>query len=89
MNSSKREWPDAPSFEELECLILWPKGTIGYNNELLAIKTLHNLCKAQGFGRIPQLANCIEEIWRDPNKVEEYKKLKEEHFKLMGYGNKN
>jgi hypothetical protein len=56
--------------ENVECLIRWPKGSQGWYAEYSILKTLLAMCESQGYGRIPQLAKQIEEIWRDPKKVE-------------------
>ena len=54
----------------------WSDGTVGNDNERQAIQTLNELCKKHGYGRIPQLAKEIENIWRDPSRVEEYRKAR-------------
>ena len=72
-----------PTLNDLECLILWPKGSRGYDVEREMIADLLALCKDHGFGRVPQVAAAIEEIWRDPGMVEKYKRLKIGHEKMM------
>ena len=80
-----RKWPDIPSLEDLECIISWPKGTAGYQNELEALGDLLRLCTMHGFGRLPQMANQIEDIWRNPEKVAEIKKERSQRFKAIGW----
>ena len=69
--------------KELECLIRWPAGSPGEASERYVLHLLLDLCRKQGFGRIPQLVKQIQEIWRDPEKVKEFQKEKEEHLAFM------
>lgn len=57
-----REWPDRPTLEELDEICRVPGGAA----ERSALEELLRLCNAHGFGRIPQMANAIEYIWRNP-----------------------
>lgn len=76
-----------PTIEDLECLIMWPKGTAGYWEERANIQELLKLCEDHGFGRIPQMAQQIEEIWRGEEKaIKKMKKMKKEHFDSMRHG---
>ena len=68
---------------ELDCLIMWPEGTVGFQGEQQVVRLLNLLCKEHGYGRIPQLAAQIEALWRDPAKVEDFKKARQAHFDLM------
>ena len=72
-----------PEMEELECLIMWPDGTVGYHDERAAIRKYLSLCKQIGFGRMAQLAESVEDIWRNPEAVSRYQEMKDEHFKMM------
>lgn len=74
---------ETPSIEELKCLIQWPEGTVGYAEEMSLISNLLRLCDQYGYGRVPQLAAQIEDIWRNPDKVAEYQALKEREAKWM------
>ncbi len=74
---------ETPSIEELKCLIQWPEGTVGYQEELAIVNRLLSMCEQFGFGRVPQLAAQIEDIWRNPDKVAEYQALKEREAKWM------
>jgi len=76
---------DRPTEEELQCLVDWPEGTTGNQDEKSMLKCLIALCDSQGFGRVHQMMNAIEEIWRDPKKVEKWKKLKTERFASLGW----
>jgi hypothetical protein len=72
-----------PSSEDLECLNLWPVGSSGYEIEKLTIQTIAALCEISGFGRVPQIAASIEEIWRRPESIEKFKKEQEERFEML------
>jgi hypothetical protein len=72
-----------PKNEDLECLNLWPVGSIGYDTEKIIIETISALCQIGGFGRVPQIAASIEEIWRRPESIEKFKKEQEERFEMM------
>ena len=72
-----------PTLEDLHALVRWPYSTIGEQNEIEVIKTLLSLCRKFGFGRVPQLAKQIEDIWRNPEKLKSYEKEKEEHLAWM------
>jgi hypothetical protein len=69
--------------EQVECLILWPEGTKGYEWEKNALKTLIDLCSDHGYGRVPQLAKSIKEIWSDNSKIEDFEVLRKEHLDLI------
>lgn len=79
-----RSITDGPTTDELECLVWWPAGSKGEKEESQLVATLVNLMKKHGFGAVPQLCKQIEDIWRNPEKVEHYQTLKEEHFKAIG-----
>lgn len=68
---------------KLEHLILWPPGTIGEVQERQLVIILNNLCKKHGYGRVPQLAQAIEDLWRNPERSDYYEVLKEDHLKFM------
>lgn len=36
-----------------------------------------------GYGRVIQIVQQIEDIWRNPEKAKEYKKTKEKHLKFL------
>ena len=80
-----RRIDEPPTMKELECLICWPKGTIGETKERQAIQKFLELCKDRGFGRMAQIAEQIDDIWRNPEKVIKYQKMKKKHFKLCGW----
>ena len=76
-----------PTIEDLECLIMWPKGTAGYWTERAVLNDLLRLCKEHGFGRVPQLAQQIEEIWRGGEEsIAKGKEVKRKHFAKMKEG---
>lgn len=69
--------------ETLDCLNGWPEGTRGHAQEQKVIAALNELCKAFGYGRIPQLAAQIEDVWRNPERVEAYRRCSEELAEQM------
>ena len=73
----------SPTLKELECLIRWPDLTVGAQEERTLVHQLLILCRKYGFGRIPQLASSIEQIWRDPEKIKEFQNQKEKHLQFM------
>lgn len=54
--------------EVLECLNSWPEGTEAHFSEQHLINTLNRMCQEHGYGRVPQIAAALEEIWRNPEK---------------------
>jgi hypothetical protein len=74
---------ETPTIEQLKSLIRWPEGTVGYQNELDMLIKMRALCEAHGYGRVPQIAAEIEDIWRNPENVEKYLKKQKEHNDLM------
>lgn len=81
-----RQTHDPLIIEDVECLISWPDNTVGYDNEKILLQILIKLCEEQGYGRVPQLANKIEEIWRDPSKQKEYEQERKEHLARLSKG---
>lgn len=71
-----------------ECLNGWPDGTVGHHNETELIKQLNDLCQKHGYGRISQLADEIEDIWRDSSKKDIYIKQRAARMKLISRDNK-
>lgn len=69
------------SNDALACLNSWPEGTVGYYNEVQLIALVNDLCKKHGYGRMAQLVQGIEEIWRNPE--EGGKKWQEFHDERM------
>ena len=70
--------------EDLECLIMWPKGSKGWQNDYQLLRVLNTLCHQRGYGAVPQMASWIEEIWRDPEKKEYFAQMREQHLKILG-----
>lgn len=66
---------DKPTIKNLECLIHWPEGTIGYRKEYQLLKKLLTMCEEHGFGRMAQLAQQTEDIWRNPERQQDYEKV--------------
>lgn len=72
-----------PTEKDLECLILWPDGTIGALKEKILLNCLLSMCKVFGFGRVPQLAKEIEDIWRNSENIELYEERRVAHLELL------
>ena len=71
------------NMDDVKCLIMHPENTEGYRAEAAAIWGILQLCDEHGYGRIPQLAKHIEEIWRDNIKVEKFKKQRGEYLEMV------
>ncbi len=71
------------SHKDLACLNGWPEGTKGFLEEEWVLETLNALCKSFGYGRVPQLAKHLEEIWRDPAAVARHEELRRRHLKML------
>jgi len=61
----------------------WPQGVIGFNNDVALITTLNQLCKQHGYGRVHQLMEAIEDLWRHPEKEPEYQAQRVERMELV------
>lgn len=69
---------ETPTLEDLKCLNIWPEGTVGYDGDKRLIETLYNLFQEFGFGRVPQVAEAMREIWYNRDKIAEYEKFRQE-----------
>lgn len=69
--------------ETLTCLTCWPDGTVGEQRELQAIRIINHLCKELGYGRVPQIAAQIEDLWRNPEKHAGYVQQRQNHLDLV------
>jgi hypothetical protein len=78
--STNRSAYTAVSPDEVECLIVWPKGSAGERNERMLLHTLITFANEHGYGRLSQMATELEDIWSHPKKVEEYTKMKKAHL---------
>lgn len=67
--------------DQLKCLNSWPQGTTGHIEDEQLITLMNLLCKRHGYGRVSQLAQAVEEIWRNPE--EGGKKWQEFHDERM------
>ena len=70
--------------KDIECLNGWPKGSTEYHHEEAALNALLDMCKKFGFGRLPQMASQIEELWREDKTSEDFEKQRQERFAEMG-----
>ena len=73
------------SDKDLECLNLWPPGTVDWGQDAAMLTALNALCRAHGYDRVSQLARCIEELSRDPTKAAGFEQLRRQHFREMGW----
>lgn len=74
---------DAPSIDELLCLNSWPEDTVGFHSENTLIMQIKKLCDTHGYGRMHQLLEEVNAIWRDPDMVEKYKKHRQQRLKMF------
>lgn len=74
---------DEISDNSLECLNSWPEGTAGYDIDAELISIINLLCKQHGYGRVPQIAASIEDLWRHPEKLVEYQAAHDERMNLI------
>lgn len=65
---------------ELDVLVMWPQGTVGFVEEQRVLQLLNHWCQKHGYGRIPELAREIEELWRDPAKAEDFAEQRADHL---------
>lgn len=68
---------------DARCLIMWPEGTRGYDQEEAAIMYLIMIANTIGYGRLPQLAEQIRELWYDPAKRTEFEQARQEYLRIM------
>lgn len=73
-----------PTEEDLiTALVCWPEGTVGYENEKQLIRDLNNLGRKHGYGRLNQLTEMIEDIYRNPDHLKRYKEDSLKHIKSL------
>lgn len=73
-----------PTADQLDCLVLWPAGSKGEFDERRAVETLLALCEEHGFGRIPQLAEAINDIWHNGEPaIKRSERKKRDHLEFM------
>lgn len=72
-----------PTFKQLRVLNSWPAGTRGEQEDDRLIAALLALCTEHGFGRVPQLAKQIEDIWRQPAYLAQYADQTAQHKVLL------
>lgn len=68
---------------DLDCLVGWPVGSAGEAREREVVRQLLSLCEENGFGRVSQLAQQIEDVWRKPAKIAEYREEQQRHRAYM------
>ncbi len=70
--------------DQIKCLNGWPSDCIGNIKDQILIEQLNYLCITHGYGRISQLAQALEEIWRDPdNGHKKWQKFHDERMTLV------
>jgi hypothetical protein len=74
---------DGVNSEDLSCLNGWPFGTVGWEAEQRLITLLNVMCKEHGYGRVPQLAMAIEDIWRNPERLADYQEARKVRLEQM------
>jgi hypothetical protein len=77
---------DHPTLEELECLIMRPKGTKGYNAEAIVLQQLYGFCLVHGFGRVFQMIDAMYDIWLHPEDLPEYQQTQHEQLEAIDKG---
>ena len=83
IKNTKREAYTSVSPDEIECLIVWPEGSVGERNERLLLHTLITFANEHGYGRLSQLTSQLEELWRHPEKRSIYEEVKAAHLDMM------
>ena len=74
---------ERPGFSELMSLNSWPEGTRGYYTDVELIHSLITLCNLHGYGRVHQLMEQIEEIWRNPESVSKFEKQRMDRLEMF------
>lgn len=78
-----RQICDPVQDSELECLNSFPKGARGYLEEKKLIELLNALCGHYGYGRVPQIAEQIKNIWYNPDMVVEYETQRQKQLEYL------
>lgn len=60
------------TIELARSLIMWPDHTHGYAQEEATLRILIGLADLIGYGRLPQLATQLEQLWRDPTTATQF-----------------
>ena len=77
---------EPPTIQEASCLIQWPKGSPGFDQEKHVLEIMIALCGMIGFGRFGQLAVTLEDLWRYPERGPFYQKFHDELNELRRMG---
>jgi len=62
----------------------WPEGTVGHQIDGELITTLNQLGKKHGYGRLHQVTEAIEDLWRHPQKKLEYQAIHDKRMEILG-----
>ncbi len=73
----------SPTLADLDVLVMWPPGTVGEAEERELVATLLQLCVKHGYGRVPQVASQIRDLWDHPERRTFYEREKHRHLKLL------
>lgn len=71
------------TMDDARCLILWPEGTRGYDQDQAAIMYLLMVANTIGYGRLSQLAEQIRELWLHPERQAEFGAWRQEFLKMQ------
>lgn len=77
-------WPNVLKDEQLDVLNAWPEGTNGYLKEFLLIRLINQLCIEHGYGRVPQIAQHIQDIWYHPEqKIAQHSEIRKQRLEML------
>jgi hypothetical protein len=88
-SNPKRRPVEIVTDKELLSLVSWPEGSVGFMQELTAVTLLNNLCINIGYGRMGQIMDDLEGLWRDPEKIKQLIKGREQHLKNITLAQKS
>lgn len=80
---SKRSWPSPLTPPDVECLIAWPKSSVGEEQERVLLNVLLSACNEFGYGRVSQLVEQIRDLWRRPEREAVYAEEKRQHLEAI------
>lgn len=65
-----------PSPKDYDVLVMWPPGTRGESHERRLVSALHALAVEYGLGRLHQMVEGMEDLWRHPERRPAYEAVK-------------
>lgn len=75
--------------ETLDCLVMWPDDTHGFQREQVLVRTLNRLSQQHGYGRVAQVMQQLEELWRNPDSLEAFEVVRQDYLELIAKGESN